>query len=281
MLELIPTFNFAPNLTSRPSPSRCSYLAGIRLTHLELGLSDPTSDECLRLVVRGIRRFQGDSTRPRLPITIDLLHTLKQQLRISNFSLVEQRLLWAAFTMAFYAFLRVSEFTSSTNNSVVFQWSDILWTPHTLTITLRQSKIDPFRKCHTLSIWATNTSTCPVKAFQQYGNLVPSDQKTGPLFAAGQFSLLTPSHVTTTLRHLLKQAGYNSQLNSSHSFRIGAATTSAAAGLSPWLINTLGRWSSDAYMTYICCPTQTLRAIPALLAKIDASGHQAWNPDEH
>ena len=117
------------------------YLAGIRLTHLELGLSDPTSDECLRLVVRGIRRFQGDSTHPRLPITINLLHTLKQQLRISNFSLVKQHLLWAAFTMAFYAFLHVSEFTSSTNNSrsVVLQWSDILWTPHTLTITLRQS----------------------------------------------------------------------------------------------------------------------------------------------
>ena len=117
-----------------------------------------------------------------------------------------------------------------------------------------------------------------MKSFQQYGNLVPADQKTGPLFAAGQF---TPPHVTTTLRHLLKPAGYNSRLYSSHSFCIGVATTSAAAGLLPWLIKTLGRWSSDAYMTCIHCPTQILRTIPALLAKTNASGHQAWNPDEH
>ena len=91
------------------------YLAGIWLIHLEL---DPTTDECLHLVVKGIRRFQGDSSRPRLLITINLLHTLKQQLRISNFSLVKQCLLRAAFMMAFYAFLCVSESTS-TNNSVI------------------------------------------------------------------------------------------------------------------------------------------------------------------
>ena len=82
-----------------------AYLAGIRLAHLELGHSDPTVDESLRLVIRGIRRMQGDSCRQRLPITIDLLRTLKQQIRISNYSILEQRLLWAAFTTAFYGFL--------------------------------------------------------------------------------------------------------------------------------------------------------------------------------
>ena len=79
------------------------YLAGMRLAHLELGHSDPTVDESLRLVIRGIRRMQGDSCRQRLPITIDLLWTLKQQIRISNYSLLEQRLLWAAFTTKQYS----------------------------------------------------------------------------------------------------------------------------------------------------------------------------------
>ena len=88
--------------------------------------------------------MQGDSCRQRLPITIDLLRTLKQQIRISNFSLLEQRLLWAAFTTAFYGFLQVSEFTSSSSDTTTLRWSDISLSSSTLTISLRQSKTDPF-----------------------------------------------------------------------------------------------------------------------------------------
>ena len=131
--------------------------------------------------------MQGESPRQRLPITINILHTLKQQLCISTFSLVEQRLLWAAFTTAFYGFLRVGEFTSSVNASATLQWSDIQLSPTALTIRLRQSKTDSFHRGHTLSISATNTSTCPVKALQRYQGMVPVDQRMGPLFAAGQF----------------------------------------------------------------------------------------------
>ena len=116
------------------------YLAGIRLAHLESGYPDPTTDEPLRLVIRGIWRLQGESPCQRLPITINILHILKQQLRISTFSPLEQRLLWATFTIAFYGFLRVGEFTSSVNASATLQWSDIQLSPTALTIRLRQSK---------------------------------------------------------------------------------------------------------------------------------------------
>ena len=119
-----------------------------------------------------------------------------------------------------------------------------------------------------------------MKALQRYQGMVPVDQRMGPLFAAGQFFPLSHTHVTNTLRRLLSQAGYDSQLYSSHSFRIGAATTSAAAGLPPWLIKTLGWWNSNAYMTYIRCPNHVLREVPALLARTNASQQQAWNPDE-
>ena len=257
------------------------YLAGIRLTHLERGYSDPTSNEPLRLLIRGVRRFQGESSHQRLPITINLLRTIKQQLRISNFTLIEQRLLWAAFTTAFYAFLRASEFTSSANDSATLRWSDIQISSNTLIITLRQSKTDPFRRGHTLYISATTTSTCPVKALQQYTSLIPTEHRTGSLFKAGRFSPLSRTHVTDVLRQLLQEAGYDSHLYSSNSFRIGAATTSAAAGLPPWLIKTLGRWNSNAYMTYIRCSPHVLRWIPALMARTNASNQTAWNPDEH
>ena len=111
--------------------------------------------------------------------------------------------------------------------------------------------------------------------------MIPVTQQFGPLFSAGQFSPLSKAQVSNTLRHLLQQAGYDSQLYSSHSFRIGAATTSAAAGLSPWIIKTLGQWNSNAYMSYIRCPAHVLREVPTILARTNASHHPAWIPYEH
>ena len=61
-------------------------------------------------------------------------------------------------------------------------------------------------------------------------------------------------------------------------FRIGAATTAAAASLPAWLIKDMGRWSSDAYQTYIRCPTSVLQSIPQLLAQTDAAQQPPWYP---
>jgi len=117
------------------------YLAGI---HLERGHADPTNNKPLHLLIRGIRRLQGKSPRHRLPITIAVLQALKHQLRISSLQLQEQRLLWAAFTMAFYGFLCVSEFTGSS-----LQWSDIHFSSQNTLVTIRQSKTDPFCMSYT------------------------------------------------------------------------------------------------------------------------------------
>ena len=56
------------------------YLSGIRLEHLERGHHDPTDDDLLRLLCKGIKRSQGNTSRPRLPVTINVLKALKTQL---------------------------------------------------------------------------------------------------------------------------------------------------------------------------------------------------------
>ena len=111
--------------------------------------------------------------------------------------------------------------------------------------------------------------------------MIPTEHRTGSLFKTGCFSPLSHIHVTDVLHQLLQEADYDSHLYSSHSFRIGALTTLAAAGLPPWLIKTLGQCNSNAYMTYICCSPHDLRWIPALMARTNASHQTAWNPDEH
>ena len=74
------------------------YLSAIRLNHIEHGHPDPTQDALLQYVVKGVKRSQTMSTRPRLPITIDVLRSLKLQLHHdTSLTVTNKRMLWAAF----------------------------------------------------------------------------------------------------------------------------------------------------------------------------------------
>ena len=186
------------------------------------------------------------------------MHMLKDQLK---------RLLWPAFTVAFYGFLRASEFTSSTPiGATTLTWNDIEISPSYILIRLRQSKTDPYRRGCSITLAATGTSTCPCKALCHYANIISPRNQEDPLFSAGQFSPLMREHLTTAIRRLLDQAGINSQMYAIHSFRIGAATTAAAAGLPAWLIKRLGRWSSNIFEQYIRTPPSIIKSSLSLLA---------------
>ena len=57
--------------------------------------------------------------------------------------------------------------------------------------------------------------------------------------------------MTSIFRIQLKHLGFSTDSYASHSFHIGATTTAAEAGLAPFLILTLDRWSSNCYTQYI------------------------------
>ena len=83
--------------------------------------------------------------------------------------------MWDTFTITFYGFLRVSEFTESVTDSTTLQWSD---TAITLFILIRQPKTDPFCKGNILHIAATG-ATSPVKAMLQYSSMISSNDISG------------------------------------------------------------------------------------------------------
>ena len=248
------------------------YLAAIRLMHIEQGFPDPTMDQTLHLVCKGVRRQQSTPERKRLPITIDILKALKSHLRLSSYTLCEQRMLWSSFTLSFYGFLRASECLSLT-------WSDITIDNNHLVIKLRQSKTDPFRRGQSIHIYPNNSSFCPVRAFTFYASKFRTTPPHKLVFCAGTFSPLTRQKLTEIIRYLLTQAGMCPSNYASHSFRIGAATTAAAAGLPTWLIKTLGRWSSDAYLTYVHCPNNVIASVPTVLSSAIVTDQPTWNPD--
>ena len=249
------------------------YLAGIRLEYLERGCQDPINDVLLRLLCKGIKRSQGTTRRTRLPITINILRMLKTKLREeSSYSLLEKRLLWSAFTLAFYGFLRASEFATPD-----LSWSNVQLNPNKVVVFIQQSKTDLFRSIHTITICTTDTFTCPVRAITQYAAEVTPSHQVDPLFNDGRYSPLTLQHLTSALCHLLQNTDYNQQQCASHSFRIAAATT--AAGLPDWLIKMLRRWKSNAFQSYIHQSTMMLQSVPSLLARTDTPHHSTWDSD--
>ena len=119
----------------------------------------------------------------------------------------------------------------------------------------------------------------PVRAMHKYVSVVPAGNRAGPLFSGGCFSPLSRVHVTATLCQLLCNTNVRTSSYASHSFRIGAAATAAAAGLPTTLIKTLGRWKSNAYETCVQYPPSSICAVSIILAHTNASTQFAWNPD--
>ena len=87
-----------------------------------------------------------------------------------------------------------------------------------------------------------------------------SRNKPGPLFLWENGLPLTRDVFITWSRNNIARLGLKGNY-SGHSFRIGAATTAAAAGIPDHLIKTLERWLSNAYRIYIRTPPSILDGV--------------------
>ena len=184
-------------------------------------------------------------------------------------------MIWAAFNLAFFAFLRCSEFTY--NSVRKFRPSFDLSTdciafhpglacPQRMTVQLKSSKTDVYKRWQSLTIARTSPTHCAVSAMQEYFLLALPQQ--GPLFYFQSGNLLTRGAVSHLLRDSSRVAGLPYQSLKGHSFRIGSASVAAAAGLPDWLIKVMGRWSSDCYQLYIRTPQSTLESVARRMANI-------------
>ena len=138
--------------------------------------------------------------------------------------------------------------------------------PSVLAVTLKQSKTDPFRAGVRIFMGRTGNLLCPVAAVLAYLAILPPSP--GPLFILRDGSYLTRDRLVTRLRAGLLQAGIDASRFTGHSFRIGAATTAAQAGIEDAVIKMLGRWESAAYQRYVRTPRDQLAAVSSHLARV-------------
>ena len=235
------------------------YLSAVRHLQISRGFGDifASSFPRLQYVLRGVRRLQGShSKRQRLPITPDILRALHRhwspQTRQFDVSM-----LWAACCMGFFGFLRAGEFTvdslqcfdPDTHLTPRDVSVDSRVRPSLISLLIKQSKTDPFRRGTVIYMGRTDNVLCPVAAVLSY--LARRGDHPGPLFLFEDGSPLSRSRLVSELRKALSSIGLNCDVYAGHSFRIGAATTAASRGLEDSTIKSLGRWRSDAYQSYI------------------------------
>ncbi len=128
---------------------------------------------------------------------------------------------------------------------------------------LKASKTDLFKKVVDVIVSKVASQLCPVKAVLGY--LVVRGSGQGPLFQFKDKKSLTRVHFMSRVRETLQRVGVDCEAYSGHSFRSGAATTAAKAGVEDSIIKMLGRWKSNAYQVYIKTPRQHLAAISSQL----------------
>ena len=142
---------------------------------------------------------------------------------------------------------------------------DSIHSPKMLKVRLKQSKTDQLLQGVEVFIGKTGCLLCPVAATLAYMAIRGSHP--GPFFQFGDKKPLTKGIFTDRIRSALHAIGLPHQDFAGHSFRIGAATAAARAGVEDSTIRMMGRWSSSAFLTYICTPREELASTSVNIAR--------------
>ena len=247
-----------------------TYLSAIRYMQVILGLPEPrefSSLPRLRLVQTGIQRTHSQRAssppRIRLPVTPAILARIRD-LWSTKSSDPDIIMLWAAASLCFFGVFRSGELTvpqaRSFDPSVHLSWGDIAVDnpekPTAIRVHLKRSKCDQIGKGVDVFVGQTHTPICPVTAVMAYIAIRGSSK--GSFFHLASGQPLTKATFVAKFRQALQAIGLPYQDFAGHSFRIGAATAAAKAGIEDSVIRTLGRWNSAAFLTYIRTPRDNL-----------------------
>jgi hypothetical protein len=234
-----------------------NYVSGVGYFYKLHGMSDPTKDFLVSKLIEGSRRGCG-LVDNRVPISLPILQQLIDSLPHICASQFESTMFKAVFLGAFFVFLRVGEFAVVSNSRVqesVLVFGDVQFSKpgshdQFVGLTFRQSKNNQHGFPQRIRLVTTSSkSLCPVQGFLDFIAIRP--EYPGPFFCHFDSSPLTRYQFNSVLRKAVFFAGLGGQQIRGHSFRIGAASSAAALGVSHDNIRAMGRWRSNAFLSYI------------------------------
>jgi hypothetical protein len=215
----------------------------------------------VEMVMKGVRRIKGDCTNRKLPITTDILLSMRARIDMSS---SWGSTFWAACLIAFYGMLRKSSlFPPKTHEPPtvgdvqLFKWGMVISFGYSKTVQCKQRKhcvVLPM--CKHLDI-----PLCPVRALINAWRRAGVCSRTDPLLPAltqGCIMVMSASSFSSILGALL--LSMNLKGYSGHSFRRGGASHALARGVPAEVIMAQGDWRSLAYLDYLDVDTAGGRA---------------------
>ena len=235
-----------------------TYLMGIAFKCKVSGGLDVTQHFLVKKLIEGFRRSTHEKDT-RLPISITLLKQLLAILPAICRDNYEAKMFSAAFTLAFFGFLRVGEITVCSLKKIghpLFRRDiELIADDKSVRVTIRHSKTDQVGKGTTIIIPPTEGSLSVFEYVSDF--LVDRPNIEGPFFCHFGGKPLSRYQFSAVLKKALGHLGLHAHFTS-HSFRIGAATMAATQGWTEAEIQTAGRWKSAAVKAYIRIPLQKI-----------------------
>ncbi|XP_078670906.1 uncharacterized protein LOC144911025 [Branchiostoma floridae x Branchiostoma belcheri] len=229
-------------------------LSAIAFVHKIQNYPDPAANFAIRKLMQSIQKHHIPDSR--LPITLPILTVLIEALASIGLNEYDICLYKAMFLFMFYSLARISEVAMSSTSQ------------HTLNLADISSNLDPSGNVtslvvcfktfkHSKSTSQANIAImpqpqnrdCPVANLLTYLHF--RGQQPGPLFLLSSGKAVPCDSFSKILKACVVQLHLDPHKFTSHSFRIGAATTAALQGVSDSTLRRLGRWSSDAFKKYI------------------------------
>ena len=207
------------------------YLNVIRILHAEWNLPNPLEGNFqLTCILKGIRRYLGDSVTRKLPITPSILLAILRHLNLDNSFDCN---FWAICLCAFYAMLRRSNVMphslSSFNPAQHLRRKDLVFDQNGLHLYIRWTKTIQFRE-RTLHIplpRIQGSPLCPSQAVYLACQQTSSANPCGPAFACNDSPNAPPITVSQFMKlfkSILDKEGIDSGSFSGYIFRRGGAS---------------------------------------------------------
>lgn len=264
------------------------YMSGLRMAHMQRGVFSPwIKPDIVKTILTGQankdqleKRLSGK--KGRLPMTPDLMKTLKSSLVRASMPRSQKRTVWLCATWCWAGAFRIHEILARTQGefdpSTTLLHEDISGTEvvvkgekyRVLRIAIKHPKEERLSDGIIMDLFESKGAgkwMCPVKAWDDWNRdigFVPSTGK--PAIRQEGGLAYTGSLFNGDLKKLLVDSvDYSKGSITSHSFRAGLATWMSKAGYSDQEIMAIGRWHSAAFLRYVKTPREQRAVLAAEL----------------
>ena len=234
-------------------------MSGLSFAHKINDLENHTKSFIITKMVAGLRRKKPTTPDARASISQELLTLLIRALHKVCNSEYEAKMFSAAFSLAYFSMLRISELATKNatdesghalnKDNITFHSAGREVEMH---VKISSSKTDQKGRATTLVLKSqADFLICPINLVRKYLAIRSKGQNCSNIFFVHlNGSALTKYQCSSILQKSLKFCDVPLHIRT-HAFRISRATDMAKQGVCDEIITQNGRWTSASYSRYI------------------------------